>query len=81
MIYWSKKKKLCGILQEKVSKFDDTYLVVGIGINLIKSPFIKNYPTTYLSNLINKDISKKKFELELKKTFENNLNRLIKKRV
>ncbi len=75
------KKKLCGILQEKVSKFNNNYLVVGIGINLIKSPFIKNYPTTYLSNLINKDISKKKFELELKKTFENNLKRLIKKRL
>jgi len=70
------KKKLCGILQEKVGKFDNTYLVVGIGINLIKSPYIKNYPTTYLSNLINKDISKKKFEFELKKTFENNLKRL-----
>ena len=68
-------------MQEKVSKFNNNYLVVGIGINLIKSPFIKNYPTTYLSNLINKDISKKKFELELKKTFENNLERLIKKRV
>ena len=75
------KKKLCGILQEKVSKFDDTYLVVGIGINLIKSPFIKNYPTTYLSNLVNKDISKKKFEIELNKTFENNLKRLIKRKV
>ena len=75
------KKKLCGILLEKVSKFNNTYLVVGIGINLIKSPFIKNYPTTYLSNLIDKDISKKKLELQLKKTFEKNLNRLVKKRV
>ena len=75
------KKKLCGILQEKVSKFNNTYLVVGIGINLIKSPFIKNYPTTYLRILVNKDISKKKFEFQLKKTFEINLERLIKKRV
>ena len=76
-----KKKKLCGILQEKVNKFDNTYLIVGIGVNLIKSPFIKNYPTTHLSELVNKNISKKKFELKLKKIFENNLNRLIKKRV
>ena len=75
------KKKLCGILQEKVNKFDNTYMVVGIGINLIKSPFIKNYPTTYLRNIINKDISKKKFEFELKRTFENNLKRLIEERV
>ena len=75
------KKKICGILQEKVNKLNNTYLIVGIGINLIKSPFIKNYPTTNLRELVNKDISKKKFELELKKIFENNLKRLIKKRV
>ena len=73
------KKKICGILQEKVNKFNNSYLIVGIGINLIKSPFIKNYPTTNLNKLINKDISKKKFELKLKKIFEKNLERLIKK--
>ena len=75
------KKKICGILQEKVNKFNNTYLIVGIGVNLIKSPFIRNYPTTHLRELIKKDISKKKFELKLKKIFENNLKRLIKKRV
>ena len=75
------KKKICGILQEKVNKFNNTYLIVGIGINLIKSPLIKRYPTTDLSKLINKHISKKKFEIELKNIFENNLNKLIKKRV
>ena len=75
------KKKICGILQEKVNKLNDTYLIVGVGMNLIKSPFLRNYPTTHLRELVNKDISKKKFELELKKIFENNLKRLIKKRV
>ena len=75
------KKKICGILQEKVNKFNSTYLIVGIGVNLIKSPFIRNYPTTHLRELTNIDISKKKFELKLKKIFENNLKRLIKKRV
>jgi len=75
------KKKICGILQEKVNKFNNTYLIVGIGINLIKSPLINRYPTIHLSKLINKHISKKKFEIELKNIFENNLNKLIKKRV
>jgi len=88
MIYFKKpndlliqKKKISGILQEKVNKFNHTYLIVGIGVNLIKSPFIRNYPTTHLRELLNKDISKKKFELKLKKIFENNLKRFIKKRV
>ncbi len=75
------KKKICGILQEKVNKLNHTYLIVGIGVNLVKSPFLRNYPTTHLREFVNKDISKKKFELELKKIFENNLKRLIKKRV
>ena len=74
------KKKICGILQEKVNKFNNDYLIVGIGVNLIKSPFIKNYPTTHLNELTNKGVSKKEFELKLKKIFENNLKKLIKKR-
>ncbi len=74
-----KKKKICGILQEKINKFNNDYFIVGIGINLIKSPAIKDYPTTNLKELINKDISKKKIEIELKKIFENSLNKLLKK--
>ena len=64
-----------------MNKFNNNYLIVGIGVNLIKSPFIKNYPTTHLNELTNKDISKKEFELKLKRIFENNLKKLINKRV
>ncbi len=49
------KKKISGILQEIVNKDKKKYMVVGIGINLIKNPNIKDYPTTNLS-----EISKKK---------------------
>ena len=61
------KKKICGILQETIDKLDKKYLIVGIGINLIKSPNINNYPTTNLYDLIKKKISKKKVEMDLKK--------------
>ena len=54
------KKKICGILQEKITKFNKKYLIVGIGINLIKNPNLKNYPTTNLYELLNKKIPKKK---------------------
>jgi len=50
------KKKICGILQETLVKLDKKYLIVGVGINLIKSPYIKNYPTTNLFELINERI-------------------------
>ncbi len=74
------KKKICGILQETINKFNDKYLIVGIGINLVKSPVIKNYSTTHLSELINKKISKKKIETKLKKIFESDLTKIIRKK-
>ena len=72
------KKKICGILQEKISKLNKRYLIVGIGINLIKNPNLKNYPTTNLSELLNRKISKNKIEKQVKKIFEVKLTRLYK---
>ena len=70
------KKKICGILQETLIKLNNKYLIVGIGINLIKSPYIKNYPTTNLYELLNKKVTKNKVEKELKKIFELKLKKL-----
>ena len=72
------KKKICGILQEKIENSNNEYLIVGIGLNLIKSPNIPNYPTTNLFEIINQKINKKKFEKELKKTFEKFLSKYYK---
>ena len=72
------KKKICGILQESISIFDEKYLVVGIGINLIKNPNIKNYPTINLYKLTNKKVSINKIENKLKKIFEEKLTKLYK---
>ena len=72
------KKKICGILQEKISKLNKRYLIVGIGINLIKNPNLKNYPTTNLSELLNKKIFKNKIEKQIKKIFETKLTKLYK---
>tara|TARA_B100000902_G_C27094443_1_gene805521 strand:+ start:352 stop:882 length:531 start_codon:yes stop_codon:yes gene_type:complete len=72
------KKKICGILQEKVSKLNKKYLIVGIGINLIKNPNLKNYPTTNLRELIDKKVSKDKIEKQIKKIFEIKLSKLYK---
>ena len=72
------KKKICGILQEKIEKSKKQYLVVGIGFNLIKSPYISNYPTTNLLKITNQKINKKKFVKELKITFEKFLSKYYK---
>jgi len=72
------KKKICGILQEKVSKLNKKYLIVGIGINLIKDPNLRKYPTTNLSELLKKKVSKNKIEKQIKKIFEIKINQLYK---
>ena len=69
------KKKISGILQETVDKLGVKYLIVGIGINLIKNPYIKGYPTTNLNYLVNKKLSKKNLENNLKIIFENKLSK------
>ena len=72
------KKKICGILQEKIDNSKKQYLIVGIGFNLIKSPNIPNYPTTNLLEITNQKVNKKKFVKELKITFEKFLSKYYK---
>ena len=72
------KKKISGILQEMVSILNNKFLIVGIGINIIKSPKIKNYPTTNLNKLTNKIINKSVIENKLKKIFETNYSKMYK---
>ena len=72
------QKKICGILQETLIKFNNKFLIVGIGINLKKNPNIKDYPTDNLSNLTSRSIQKKIIETEIKKIFEAKLTKLYK---
>ena len=62
--------KISGILQETLSKSGETFIIVGIGINLIKSPAIKNYLTTNLFDLTDVKITPKNATLKLKKIYE-----------
>ena len=55
------KKKICGILQEVIVQESKKYLLVGIGINLLSNPKIKNYPSTN----IYKETKKKPKQLEI----------------
>ena len=63
------KKKICGILQEKINKSGNDYLIVGIGFNLVKSPIIPNYPTTNLFEITKKKIKTEIFMNQLKISF------------
>jgi len=51
-------KKICGILQETIVHNNSLFLILGIGINLIKSPKIINYPTTNIFDELGINLSK-----------------------
>ena len=68
------KKKVCGVLQEILYRNDYKYLIVGIGINIINSPNLLNYPTTYLNTYSKKKINKIKMINKIKLYFEKKYN-------
>lgn len=72
------KKKISGILQENITINKKKYLIVGIGINIIKSPNIMNYPTTNLLEIINKKIDYKIMVVQLKLMFEKKISNFLK---
>ena len=65
------KKKICGILQETIQMNNIKFLIVGIGLNLVKSPKIEEYPTTNLYDLTNLKISVNKISKQLKFIYKN----------
>ena len=65
------KQKVCGILIESIKFKNKIFLIVGIGLNLVKAPKIKNYKTTYLDKYINKKITKLNFIKYLEKKIKN----------
>ena len=66
-------KKICGILQEIIFIKNKKYLITGIGININKSPNIKDCPTTNISEIANKHIKINEIEKSLKIIFENSV--------
>ena len=70
------KQKICGILQETFFKNKKKFIVVGIGLNLVKSPKIKKYPTNYLNKYTSKKISKLMLFRSIKYLYEKKINYL-----
>ena len=68
------KKKICGILQETAFNKNIKFIVIGIGINLIKDPEIKNYLTT---NIL-KETGLKVKKVHLIKNIEKNYIKSLK---
>ena len=65
-----KKKKFCGILQETLIHEGKKFMIVGIGINIKKSPYIADYPTCHINEFSNKKVNKFYIYSLIKKGFE-----------
>ena len=59
-------------------KNNNKYLIVGIGINVISSPNIRNYPTSYFNKYSKEKINKirilNKIKLNFEKKYKNKDN-------
>ena len=62
--------KVCGILQETITHNKNRYFIVGIGINLIKSPKIENKQVSFLQKYNNNRIKKSDIYKKIKNNFE-----------
>ena len=67
------EKKICGILQEVIFFKLKKLMIVGIGVNVKKSPRINKYKTTFLNEHTIKKIDKISVIKNLQKIFEKNI--------
>ena len=67
---YDKKKKISGILQEIIEFKNKKYLIIGIGINSVTSPFSKKFKSTSLSNFSNEIVDNKLIMTQIIKTYE-----------
>ena len=72
------KGKVCGILQEIIMRDKIKYAIIGIGVNIIESPNLKGYKTTFINKFLNKKISKLVVFNKLKIQYEKKINKLKK---
>ena len=64
-----KNKKVCGILQELITIDKKRYLVIGIGINTLKTPYAKDFRAISLTRCSNKVINNIDILKNLKKNY------------
>lgn len=63
-------KKICGILVESYKNNKSLFVIAGIGLNLVSSPNLKKYKTTFLNKYLKKKVNKLDFLQFIKKNFK-----------
>ena len=65
-----KSKKVCGILQELIQIDKKNFLIIGVGINTLRSPKNRKFRSTSLTECSNKLINNQQILKNLKKNYE-----------
>ena len=66
-----KNRKVCGILQELIKVEKKFFLIVGIGINTVRSPKIRSFKSISLLESSNKLIDNSEILINIKRNYEN----------
>ena len=64
------KKKICGILQEVITYNEKKFLIVGVGINTNFNPQNKDFLSSSLKEITNKNVDNSKILNKIKITYE-----------
>ena len=71
-----KSRKVCGILQETITYSKKKFIIIGIGVNIKKNPFIRNYPTTNLNKHAYIKLNRNIVFTNIRKTFEKRIGKI-----
>ena len=64
------KKKICGILQEVINYNKKKFLIIGVGINTNFNPQNKDFLSSSLKEIVNKNVDNIKVLNKIKNTYE-----------
>ena len=68
--------KISGIMSELYNSNNQNYIILGVGINIVSSPKVDDYSTTYTS-FYNQNINKENLILNLSKIFFNKYDLIL----
>ena len=75
------KHKVSGLLQETIFNKNKKYLILGIGINILNSPNLNNYGTTYLNKYAIYNINKNKLFKTIREKLISRKDFFLKKKI
>ena len=68
--------KIFSLIKDQLISSKKKFIIIGIGVNIKKNPFIKNYPTTNLNKHAYTKLNRNIVFANIRKTFEKRIGRI-----